>query len=114
MADKVRLTPGERLLTWRRRTPMNQDEAARYLGVCRTTYSRMERDLAAVACGGEPFAPPLDPPPRPHEVLYLLRRRSGATAAEVAGELCVSRVTLLKWEKAGDRQLLVWWENREK
>lgn len=44
------------------------------------------------------------------DTLRLYRRRSGLGLRVLAGELGVSHVTVLAWERSGDRRLVEWWE----
>lgn len=103
---KVEPTPGESLLTWRRRLGCTQGEAASYYAVSEETYRAWEmdrrkedqpkKDVADLAA---------------HEACFLLRRRMKKTQQEVAAALGVSRLWVVQMEsgEAPVEQLAKYW-----
>lgn len=93
MADlSASLTVGERLLIWRKRAGLSQQEMAAMHDLTRTVYGRVERDQMEMTIGvtlGKL---------KPHEEAMILRRRAGTTQKEVAGEIGLSRHWVSKME----------------
>ena len=104
------LTRGERLLIDRRRRGENQGEAAERLGLTRTSYGAMERDLQPdlLKPGQLPKIGKLEV----HERCLLYRRRVGKTQEEVALELKCCRWTVNQMERglAPLHDLVSYWE----
>jgi len=105
-----RLTPGERLLLWRRSFGWTQTHAAIHTGFCRQLYSLMELDqhtpmIRTGPTGRLSFRPDIREPLDEAKLLFLARRRSGLTLEEIGKRLNVSRPTVLKWEDRGDARL---------
>jgi len=86
-AKVAELSYAERLLIWRRRSGHNQTMAAKLVGVCRNTYTRME-------LGDETRIQPIVPylgELYDNEACVILRRRSGWPQWRVAEEMGISR-----------------------
>lgn len=99
-------TKGESLLLHRRRKGLNQIEAAKEYDVPVDKYRDWEADRR------------LDDQPRrhlgelkPHEVCFLLRRRSGKTQREIAAALGCTRLWVIQMEdgKAPVERLREYW-----
>jgi len=93
MSATVTPTKGESLLLHRRRKGLNQIEAAKEYGVHPDRYREWEADRR------------LDDQPcqhlgqlKPHEVCFLLRRRSGKKQREIAAALGCTRLWLIQME----------------
>ena len=126
--DLTELTPAENLWLWRHRqratngrllgkagSAMNQDEAARALGISTASYRALELggstslsavDVRALFAALGPLRPTVG------ELCITARRRSGmplSAAVEMAG---VSRPHYLKLEREGDPSVVELWESR--
>lgn len=86
------LSPGERLLIWRKRAGMSQHKMAEWHGMSRTHYGKIERDqvehILMVSLGLI----------LPHEEAMILRRRAGETQKQVAERIGMSRHWVSKME----------------
>lgn len=111
LAPNGKVTPAERLILGRHRRSERQVDVADRLGVKAWTYRRYE-------------AGTLDPPPivmrragvrrvKPHERLYLARRRAGLSPAELAERVGVSRwwLHLMETGEAPLKRLRDYWRN---
>lgn len=105
------LSPGEKLLTLRRRMKLTQAQMANKYGVTLVAYRDMEldadyirgnREVPSVNLGGRLAA---------HEVAVILRFRSGMSQAEMAIDIGLSKHWLRKMEinaVPNDRLLEYW------
>lgn len=94
MADRMRLTPGETLLIWRRRKGLGQVDAAAELRVHVDRYRAWEADAL-------PKVPTRHTGPvQPHEKCYLMRRRQRPkmTQMALAARLGVTRLWVIQME----------------
>lgn len=93
MADLLTsLSPGERMLVWRKRARLSQQAMAELHGLTRTFYGRLERDQVEATIGVTLGTL------RPHEEAMILRRRAGMTQKEVASTIGLSRHWVSKME----------------
>jgi transcriptional regulator with XRE-family HTH domain len=108
------LSPGERLLIWRRRRNLTIAEASKLLGTSPWRYKQWEYDRDT-----EKFPAP----PVPLEVLstgeacLIARRRARWSIEQVAKRAKWSHVTQIKWEREATRDrtknpLYQWWAKR--
>lgn len=104
-----RLTPGELLLIWRRRTGWNQLEAAQYYKVSIFHYKLAEYDKAK----DFPYNKKIQITLRPYEKCLLYRKRSKKSQSEIASLLNIGRYWLRLQEtgKIPCTKLLEFWEN---
>lgn len=86
------LTAGERWLIERRRMDMSQAEAAQDAGI--SMYEQLQRESDEGKTGGPSLGPLAV-----HEQCFLLRRRTGLKASEVAKKIGVSRYWLSRMER---------------
>jgi transcriptional regulator with XRE-family HTH domain len=106
VVDKLKLTDGERLWLWRRRSMLTQSEATRRFRCGRNFYSWMENDKRPVP---KHYKIIFQLAPRPYELLALYRRRSGMTVEAIGEDLGVCRVTIFKWERECGERLIAYW-----
>jgi DNA-binding XRE family transcriptional regulator len=106
---EIDLTPGEKLLFWRKRKGWNQTKAAKHLKVSSFKYKMMEYGKIQLSFKSSFIKPSLTPPER----CYLYRRRCKKTQAEVAKELGYSRewIKQMEWGTVPCEPLLWYWEN---
>lgn len=92
MVDKITPTREESLILWRRRNGYTQQQAAAEYCVSLDRYREWE--------SGNPSNSPRQHLGllRPHEVCYLLRRRSGKLQREIAAEIGLTRLWVIKME----------------
>lgn len=103
----MRLTDGEKLFLLRRRQGLTQAAYGKRLGLTHDTVSALEHSRGSLRPALRPSSPVVA---APHELVTVLRRRAGLSAAELAGHLGISRVTLLKREHGrGDARPIVAW-----
>ncbi len=105
----AQLTPGEKLLIWRKRLNWNQEQAASYFGVSRFTYQLAEYDKS------KDFQyPSFKLTLKPWELCVLYRKRSGKTQRQLAGEIGISPDWFRQQEsgKIPCLKLLDWWEDK--
>ena len=93
MAKIADLTPGERLLIYRRRRDESQEQAARRLNITRNVYGRLERD-----CEDWQIHLPKMRELQIHEKCLLVRRRNRKTQEEIAAEIGVTRFWMNQME----------------
>ena len=95
MADEVKVTPtkGESLLIWRRRSGFDQIEAAREMSVNADLYREWENDKRTHDQPRKSLGVLKD-----HEVCLLLRRRNGMKQKQLAEELGVTRLWVIRME----------------
>lgn len=101
-------TPGERLWLQRKMAKRTLRQEARRIGVNHNYYSEMERDRRdppAHVAASLPFPTAYAGP----FALQLMRRRAGVRLPELAKRLGVTRLTILKWERAADPRLVEFW-----
>ena len=104
------LEVSEKLLIWRRREGLSQEEAGTRLGVHRKKYGEIEREPKGKRINvphiGELYS---------HEICYLLRRRSGLTIPACAEDIGVSRYwyNLMELGKASPERLVKYWIHYE-
>lgn len=99
-------TPAEELWLSRRAIGRTQAGQAAWLGVSRSTLQASEL-YGPTPCLTGLWKP--IPAPETPLLLVLARRRSGLGLQGVAEGLGVSRVTVLRWEKAADPRLSSFW-----
>jgi DNA-binding XRE family transcriptional regulator len=96
------LTPGEKLVIQRRRDGTSQVKAAKKAKVSLFVYRQWEQDVE------KPTTVPKVGKLEDHEQCYVMRRRAGWTAQELADELEVCRWWLCQMERGQqDTQPLV-------
>lgn len=94
MANKVTPTKGESLIIWRRRQGFNQVQAAAEYNVHPDRYRDWEADKRTEDQPRQHLGPL-----KPHEVCYLLRRRADKTQREVAADIGMTRLWVIKMEE---------------
>ena len=94
MANKVTPTKGESLIIWRRRKGFNQVQAAAEFDVHPDRYRDWEADKRLEDQPRQHLGPL-----KPHEVCYLLRRRDNKTQREVAADIGMTRLWVIKMEE---------------
>lgn len=97
----------ERLLIYRKRENLTQNEMAGRFGVSRKTYSRLEN---AVKIKKRPDVPSVWPL-RNHEQCFIMRRRSGWSQEMCADLIGISRYwyRLMEMGQVGDDKLVRFW-----
>lgn len=100
------LSPGERLLLWRRRAELTWYESAKRFDVTIKKYRMWEEDRLSDG----PEIPRLRKV-QDHEACYLLRRRTGLHQDQLAEEVGVSRVWLNRMENGQENcsRLVDYW-----
>jgi transcriptional regulator with XRE-family HTH domain len=101
------LSPAEHLLIWRRREGYTQPVAAEVLGISLNSLIGVERknDNSLFVC-----VPRIEKL-HPHEICFILRRRSGLTIPECAEQAGVSRYwyNLMEQGKVCSDRLFQYW-----
>lgn len=108
MVEDLQLSKSERLLIWRRRQGLGQEEASAQLGISHRRYGRWERGLET---------PEVDQPVdrlTVFERLFILRRREGISQQEVAESLGCTRawVQMMETGESSSEQLQNYWKGR--
>ena len=103
------LTFAEKLFIWRHRAGMTQHQAARYLNMTGSRYTTLERGAAEempTKLRNRTFDHLT-----PEETCVLERRRRGMTQEQVAEELGLSRVWVVRMERglANSDKLVDYW-----
>jgi len=102
------ITQAEKLMLWRRRLGLTQDQAGRRFGVSGWVYGEMERGAqpAPVYAWRGPFLL------KDHEKCVIYRLRAGVTQQAVAAELDCSRIWVNQMEsgQANCDKLIEFWE----
>lgn len=107
MLPKLKLTTAERMYLWRKRKGLDQPEAAACHGMTVSAWREMER--GSITRGAPSIR--LDSPLTQAEICRILRRRQGLTHHELAKEIGVSSLWLLKMEngRANCHRLAAYW-----
>ncbi len=92
------LTPGEKLLIFRRREELTQAQMAEKLAVSLLAYRAMEQDAEYIPCDRKIPRVSLEGKLAVWEVAVILRFRSGLTQAETAIDMDISKYWLRRME----------------
>lgn len=108
MVEDLQLSRSERLLIWRRRSGLRQEEAAAQHGVSHRRYGRWERGVE------EPEADKSVGLLDVYEKLFILRRREGVSQQEIANDLGCTRawVQMMETGESSSEQLQNYWKGR--
>lgn len=108
MLEELVPTRSERVLIWRRRSQLTQEEAAQEYGVSHRRWGRWERGDEEPQLNKEVNTLTI------YEKLYLLRRRQGVSQQKVAEALGCTRawVQMMETGQSGSEQLQKYWEER--
>lgn len=106
------LTPGEKLLIFRRRSELTQALMAEELGVSLLAYRAMEQDHDYIPCNRKIPRVSLSGRLAVWEVAVILRFRSSLTQAQTAAQIGISKYWLRRMETndAPLDLLLEYWE----
>lgn len=103
------LSPGEKLLIWRKRMGYSQMEAASYFDVFYFVYKMAEYGVAK----DFPYKK-IKITLRPHEKCLILRKRMGKTQREIAEDFGICREWMIQQERGevDCTKLLEWLEQK--
>jgi DNA-binding XRE family transcriptional regulator len=104
------LTPGEKLLVWRRRKGWDQTRAAKHYKVSIFTLKLAEYGKAK----NFPYKPDLEILLEDHEKCFIYRKRSKKTQPQLAREYGCGKfwIQLQEHGKVDCSKLLKWWEQQ--